>query len=97
MAWILHCSGCGVGQQLQLLFTSSLGTSICYECSPTKWKERKKKGRGRKGRKEDRKEGRERGREEGRRNEGKKEEKERKRKKGRRERKLELQYSYQTK
>ena len=29
---IQHCHGCGVGQQLQLRFNPSLGTSICHRC-----------------------------------------------------------------
>ena len=33
---IQRCCGCSVGQQLQLLFTPSLGTSICYGCGPKK-------------------------------------------------------------
>ena len=29
-------SGCGIGQQLQLHSTPTLGTSICHRCHPTK-------------------------------------------------------------
>jgi len=34
MAQIWHCCGCGLGLQLQLCFTPSLGTYICCRCSP---------------------------------------------------------------
>ena len=34
VARIPHCCGCGVGQQPQLTFDPSLGTSICYRCGP---------------------------------------------------------------
>ena len=37
-AWILHCCGCCVGQQLQLLFDPSPRISICGGCSPKKRK-----------------------------------------------------------
>ena len=39
---ILHCCGYGIGWQLQLWFTPSLGTSICCRCSPKKAKSKKK-------------------------------------------------------
>ena len=39
---ILQCCGCGVGQQVQLLFDPSLGIYICHTCSPKKEKSNKK-------------------------------------------------------
>ena len=35
-AQIQRCCGCGVGQQLQLPVTPSLGMSICHRCGPKK-------------------------------------------------------------
>ena len=42
MAQIWCCCGCGVGWQLQLGLTPSLGTSICFRCPPPKKKKKKK-------------------------------------------------------
>ena len=38
-----HGYSCGVGWQLQLNSTASLGTSICYGCGPKKTKKKKRK------------------------------------------------------
>ena len=40
-AQVLHCCGCGVGQQLQLHSTPSLGTSVCPKYGPKKQKNKK--------------------------------------------------------
>jgi len=41
--WIQRYCGCGVGCQLQLQFTPSLGTSICYRYSPKKTEKKERK------------------------------------------------------
>ena len=43
--WIPSCCGCGVGLSCSSHSIPSLGTSVCWRCSPKKQKKKKKKRR----------------------------------------------------